>query len=187
MRAADHFYDLATRRGFALQPSGALPWLTGRGHLAVEADLPPEVRLALSQIFDVLDGDEAALLAKPRRSIPSDFLLGAIQVEFDEGQHFTIQRLATLAFYPSSVALGFERLEYARLCLSTARRAGRAFAHKAAGEFPGLHGRARQRAYFDAFRDLVAPILGNGPVLRVPAPDRDPVAALEKFEKMLSR
>ena len=73
------------------------------------------------------------------------------------------------------------------LCLRLGKRAERAFAHRDAPEFPGPHARARQRAYFDAFRDLVAPCFGNGPLIRVPAPNRDPQAALQALEAALAR
>ena len=75
--------------------------------------------------------------------------------------HFIVQRFATFAVYPAETMLGFDVAEYAKLCLRLSRRAERAFAHRGAAEFPGPDGRARQRAYFDAFRDLVAPCFGN--------------------------
>lgn len=151
----------------------------------MEGELPDDVRHSLAAIFDVLGGDAERLAAKPPRSVAPDFLLGDALVEFDEVQHFTIQRLATFALYPPSAVLGFDRVEYARLCLAKATRAGRAFAHKEAPEFPGPDSRARQRSYFDALRDLAAPVFGHGPVLRVAAVDRDPVAALERFSGRL--
>lgn len=186
MRAADHFYALATARGHALRRPEALPWLTTQGHAAVEGEVRSDVYDALCAIFHLLDGDEDALRAKRRRPVLPDFLFGDVGVEFDEDQHFTIQRLATFAVYPASAVLRFDRAEYAKLCLKIAPRAARAFAHKAAAEFPGPAGRARQRAYFDAFRDLAGPAFGNGPVLRLPAPDRDADAALAAFERAVS-
>lgn len=54
--------------------------------------------------------------------------------------------------------------------------ADRDFAHKAAAGF-GPQGRPRQRAYNDALRDLVTPLMGHPPVMRVAVPDRDGAAA----------
>lgn len=187
MRAADRFCELVVGRGHALVGATPLPWLTGRGHVEVEADLPEDVRSSLSRIFALLDGDEDALRRKKARSVAPDFLLGEAEVEFDEDQHFTIHRLATFALYPQRTRLGFDVGHYAKACLTHAKAAERAFAHKAAAEFPGPAGRARQRAYFDAFRDLAAPTFGNGPVIRVAAPDRDADAAVLEFERRLSQ
>ncbi|WP_205696032.1 hypothetical protein [Conexibacter sp. SYSU D00693] len=183
---AERFRLLATEAGYDLLPSQPLPWLTTRGHVAVAAHLPTDVHSALQAIFELLDGDEAALAAKPQRSVAPDFLLEGRIVEFDEDQHFTIQRLATFALYPADAQLAFERSVYAKACLATAKRAERAFAHKTATEFPGPYGRARQRAYFDAVRDLLSPVLGSGPVVRVLAPERDPVLALDRFRQVLA-
>lgn len=152
MRVADRFYELAIGQEHPLRVSKPLPWLTGLGHLGVRGAVPTETYDAIRSILLLLDGDEEALAGKARRAVAPDFLLGDVEVEFDEDQHFTIQRLAMFALYPSSAALGFQRAEYARLCLSTAKRAARAFAHRTAREFPGPDSRARQRAYLDAFR-----------------------------------
>jgi hypothetical protein len=183
MRAADHFLHLATDRGYALRPAVALPWLTTRGHLTVEAMLPADVLDAVRAIFRLLDGDGALLAAKGLRPVMPDFRLGEQAIEFDEDQHFTIQRLGTLVLYPDAAPLGFDREHYAKLCLETSKRAERALPHRQAAEFPGPASRARQRAYFDAFRDLAAPHFGNGPVLRVGAVGRDAHRALAEFER----
>ena len=60
---------------------------------------------------------------------------------------------------PASTVVGFDRAEYAKLCLHVAKRTERAFAHKSAVEFPGPVSRARQCAHLDAFRDPVAGVL----------------------------
>lgn len=187
LRAADQFYELVVGRGHALSGPLPLPWLTTRGHAAIEANLPADVRTSLVRIFALLDGNEDALRRKATRSVAPDFLLHTTEVEFDEDQHFTIQRLATFALYPSQARLGFDVAHYAKVCLALSKQAERAFAHKTAVEFPGPAGRARQRAYFDAFRDLVAPVFGNGPVIRIAAPDRDADAAVPQFERQLTR
>ncbi|MGH2712563.1 MAG: hypothetical protein ACRDM7_01515 [Thermoleophilaceae bacterium] len=74
-------------------------------------------------------------------------------------------------------------MKYRALCERLRERSDRDFAHKTAVEFPGPHGRQRQRAYFDAVRDFGAPVFGHGPVVRVPAPERDAGLALSHFKQ----
>lgn len=62
-----------------------------------------------------------------------------------------------------------------------APRGDKSFAHKTAAEFPGPAGRQRQRAYFDAFRDLAAPHFDNGPLIRIASPDNDYGAAVTRL------
>lgn len=80
-------------------------------------------------------------------------------VEVDEVQHFTSARLTALCLYPRDVSLGFDLDEYLALAEQWRGRGDRAFAYKTAREFPGTAGRQRQRAYFDAVRDVLAPFL----------------------------
>ena len=56
-------------------------------------------------------------------------------------------------------------------------------------DFPPSGGRRAQRAYFDSVGDLAAPVFGNGPVIRVPAPDCDGAIAYDRFRlsKALAR
>jgi hypothetical protein len=142
---------------------------------------------ALTGIFEAFDGDEQRLLAK-KRGIPLlDFLwLPAGQVvEYDETAHFTRARAATLSLYPRKALLGFDRHAYSVTCNEWWKRAERRYAHKTAVEFPGPLSRARQRAYFDAVRDLCAPHTTGAPVLRVAAPERRPSLAFRRFEEFV--
>lgn len=185
MRAAAQFLALAQARGHALTKATPLDWLTNRGHLDLEGRVPASVFESLAAIFDLLDGDQRALASKRPRRVASDFMLGPVLVEFDESQHFTIHRLATFALYPADARLGFDRAAYGKLCLGWAGKALRSYAHAVAAEFPGTFSRARQRAYLDAVRDLAAPHCGNGPLIRIPAPDRDAEAAVATSSRLL--
>lgn len=184
-RHASLFHQRAQAAGIDLQPDVAVPWLSRNGHLSavVRDKLPADARDALDRILDALDGDAAALAAKTRGSSRVDFILQSrgIVVEYDEVQHFTTARLKTLTLYPATALLGFDRADYMALVRRWAPRGDKGFAHKTAAEFPGPAGRQRQRAYFDAFRDLAAPHFGNGPLIRIASPDNDYGAAVARL------
>jgi hypothetical protein len=184
-RHAPIFQERARAAGIHLRADVALPWLTRNGHLdpMVSEQVPSKTRDALDQILDALDGDVTALAAKTRGSSRVDFMLEprGVVVEYDEVQHFTSARLRTLALYPPEASLGFDRAGYTALVKRWAALGDKGFAHKSAAEFPGPAGRQRQRAYLDALRDLVAPHFGNGPLIRVAAPDNDYDAAVDRL------
>lgn len=182
---AQVFSELAAKAGIRLEAEVTLPWLTRNGHMkpAVRDALPGETMEAIERIFAALGGDETLLAAKARGSMRADFLLSGsqIQVEYDEVQHFTTARLETLNLYPTSAKFGFDVAEYIEISRDWIPKGDKAFAHKQAAEFPGERGRQRQRAYFDAFRDLAAPHFGNGPLIRIPAPDNDYASAVSRL------
>jgi len=171
--------------GIDLRADVALDWLTRNGHLKpdVHQRLPSTTIRALDWILEALDGDRQALAAKPRGSMRVDFLLEpqGVVVEYDEVQHFTTARLKTLSLYPATAPLGFDLNDYMALVRRWSPRGDKGFAHKTAAEFPGPAGRQRQRAYFDAVRDLVAPHFGNGPLIRIASPDNDYGAAVARL------
>jgi len=181
---------VASAAGFDLRPDEDLDWLTRYGHLqpTVRAKLPSNVLKAIEAIFAELGGDDEALRVKTRGRMDADFLLvpGSWHVEYDERSHFTTARRATFAHYPAAVPLGYDGVAYQELCELHERRGNQAFAHKTAREFPGQLGRARQRAYFDAFRDLAAPALHGRPLIRVASPEEDPHLGLERFRACLA-
>jgi xanthine dehydrogenase molybdopterin-binding subunit B len=57
---------------------------------------------------------------------------------------------------------------------------------KAARGF-GIGGRQKQRAYYDALRDLAAPAMGRPPLIRIDAAERDPTDAYRRHRKLLLR
>lgn len=156
-----------------------VPWLNQRGHFG----LPPEAapaRDVLDSIFDALGGLREKQQSKRLTSLPGDFLHeeSGTFIEIDESQHFTTWRLHSLDLYPPGVPLGFDLDQYRALCATWSPKSDRYRAAKTAVGF-GESGRQRQRAYHDALRDLVVPLMGHPPVLRVPAPTRDGAAAYE--------
>ena len=189
-RHAPQFQAAAARLGIELRADVKLPWLTRHGHLAqvVQASAPSWALAAMDEILDALNGDPVLLGAKTRGAMTADFVLlpGGVQVvEYDEVQHFTTARLATLRRYPVEAPLAFRPDEYATIVDRWKAQGDKGFAHREAAEFPGRGGRQRQRAYFDALRDLIAPHFGNGAVLRVAAPADDYDAVARRLADMV--
>jgi len=187
---ATAFHVLARAAGLELTAEAKLPWLTRNGHFAaaVQQQAPAVTLTALDAILEALGGDAGALAAKTRGAMAADFLLtpGDTEVEYDELQHFTTARITTLELYPPHAALAFDPVAYRQIAVRWRARGDRGFAHKQAVEFPGP-GRQRQRAYFDAFRDLTALHFGNGPVIRLAAPDNDYAAAVDSLKNVTDR
>ena len=183
------FVERARAAGFPLRTGESMPWLTVHGHvtLAARDTAPGEVIDALQSIFDELGGDSGNLAAKRAGALRPDAVLAGQIVEVDETQHFTSDRLKSLALYPDDVPLGYDRGEYARLCEKWAGQADRYRASKTSVDFYREGGRRAQRAYFDAVRDLLAPYCCGKPVLRIPAPERDPDLAFARFRNMVDR
>ncbi len=156
-----------------------------RGHLGLpnEAASPRE---ALAAIYAALDGDPQELAAAPATRLSGDFVHEPTRtlIEIDEHQHFTSARLTTLRLYPAEVPLGFDREEYIVLCRRWKGQADKAFAHRAARGF-GPRGRQRQRAYYDALRDLATPAMGYPPLVRIEAPLGNGRAAYQKHRDRL--
>lgn len=152
-------------------------WVNQRGHLG----LPPEAEPVMStlvEIFQALGGIEVEQAAKRLTALPGDFLHeeSGLCIEIDEHQHFTSARALTLDLYPKDVPLGFDIHAYKALCVEWAQKSDKYRAAKPAIGF-GDGGRQRQRAYNDALRDLVTPLMGHPPLIRVAAPLRDGSAA----------
>lgn len=162
-----------------------VPWLNQRGHYGLPSEASSVVDV-LDNIFNALDGLAGEQKGKRLTSLPGDFLHepSGTFIEIDESQHFTSWRLRALNLYPPESPLGFDLQEYRSLCAEWAPRSDRYRASKAAKGF-GRRGRQRQRAYNDALRDLVVPAMGHPPLVRVPAPARDGVAAYERVRTQL--
>jgi hypothetical protein len=160
--------EAASEDGIELGPQ-RFSWLCQQGHLALPAESP--ARSQLDQIFNTLQGDLNVLSDARTTALTGDFLhkpTGTL-IEVDEHQHFSSARLITLNHYPGDARLGFDLDHYKALCKRWKRDADKAFAHKEAKPFPGSHGRQRQRAYYDALRDLAAPAMGQPPLIRIDA------------------
>lgn len=154
--------------GVPLIRMARVAWLNTHGHFA----LPPQaasVAGVLQRVFEELGGDEREQRSKQLRTLPNDLFHtnSKTMVEVDELQHFTSFRALTIREHPSSQ--GDQSDEYLGLCEEWSSLADRYRVTKEANGFPGPHGRARQRAYNDLLRDLVAPVMGYR-IVRVPAP-----------------
>ncbi len=105
--------------------------------------------------FSVSDFVRTSLLA------PSDFWVPdpGFLVEFDESQHFTQPRKLALAAYPDRPPLGFSRARWVSLCER----------YDARDRDPPF--RDEQRAWYDTLRDLVPPLHGMRPTVRLHAGD----------------
>lgn len=180
------FGEAAEQDGLRLGPS-RIPWINQRGHFG----LPPECKDViplLEAIFVELGGDPVVQSAKRLTPLTGDFVelrTGAL-IEIDEAQHFTSFRAASLGLYTAEVRLGFDRALYLDLCRDLAPRSDRYRAQKDAVGF-GPGGRQRQRAYYDALRDLAAPAYGRPPIIRVPVLDGEGAAAYRRERDRIRR
>ncbi len=175
---APSFQQAALRDGVELRSCWNDPRLTYRA----PEDLPPAAGPAidvLRRILRTLGADQSCLATVPARRIENDLFHDAsgTWIEVDEQQHFTRARRQTLHAYPAGASLGFDLEEYIALCDQHWQKAEKDYGHRTAKCFPGELSRARQRAYYDAVRDLAGPALGLPMVLRVPAVARDGEAA----------
>lgn len=167
-----------------------VPWLTNKGHLnPLVQSAAPSAAETLRSVFLELGGDEEALSNKVARPLKPDFRheeLGCL-VEIDELQHFTSARLLTLDRY-SSEPLGFSVDVYRNLIAEWHLRADGFRRNRGVpgGEFPGDSPRRRQRAYFDAVRDLLAPSFTGQPILRVAIPECSAPLAFERLEQAVA-
>jgi hypothetical protein len=153
------------------------PWINERGHFGLPSEADSS-KAALQQIFSALGGDEDVQRSGRHRQLIGDFIepVSQLPIEIDEYQHFTSYRWEALRLYPNEVQLGFDRGAYSIMCEQTAPRADSYRKSKAARAF-GENGRAKQRAYYDALRDLSVSAMGLPPLIRVPALDKDGAAS----------
>jgi hypothetical protein len=180
---------LATREGLEFRRGASLSWLTNKGHLeeSIAGKLDEQTLAAVRSIYQELGGDESLLASKRSGSNPRiDLLLDAraVAIEVDEIQHFTTDRMRSLELYPPDADVLFNAGEYRAAIRLWHQRADRYRASKPTRDFPFAGGRRAQRAYFDAFRDLVAPSFGFR-VLRVPAPECEGALAYQRLQAAL--
>ncbi len=174
--------DLADRALHELRRHGiaattvAPAWLTERGHLdpTVRAKAPADVLDALDDIHAALGGDRRALGRRRSAPLPGMLCLPNGQlVTIDGLEHFTTDRLASFALYPTTNALGFSLDQYRQLIDTWRQRAAHVFTRRWSPDFDFAGGRRAQRAYEDALRDLLTPIFTGRPLWRIAAPEQD--------------
>lgn len=162
----------AAKDGVYLKPGRRFRWLNSAGPYG----LGDGARAAFNPVMSIamaLDGNLEAMRATRPTMLPVDLIHEETGVVFevDELQHFTSHRLATFDHYPEDVRVSFDIEEYRQLCTQYSPKADRAFVKKTFNFGPKSRG--RQRAFYDALKDLAIPAAGLPPVIRIPVPDRD--------------
>jgi hypothetical protein len=153
----------------------APPWLTERGHLDAAACRAPSVTLdALDDIHAELGGDRRALGRRRPSALPAMVCLPDGRfVAIDGVEHFTSDRLASFAHYPSPWSAGFDVGHYRQLIDTWRQCAAHVFTRRWSPDFDFAGGRRARRAYEDALRDLLTPVFTGRPLWRIAAPDHD--------------
>lgn len=148
--------------------SGDTPWwLKHPGKLEC-GDRWPLVK----QVYADLEAQELPETAPPREWRHVDAVLTppageTFILEFDETQHFNRYRRMTLERYPDPTAMRFDLQAWMNRCDAKRQLEGGGFAKPRPPLFPGENGRHRQRAFRDALADLLPPLHGFGPTLRI--------------------
>jgi hypothetical protein len=170
------FAEAAAEDGIVLSGQSFV-WLCQQGHVALPEEVA-DARAALDSIYVELGGDLNALASARSTRLTGDFVHepSGTLIEIDESQHFTSARLTTLRLYPDDALLGFDLDHYKKLCRKWRGESDNYYRTKEARGF-GVGGRQRQRAYYDALRDLATPAMGFPPLIRVDAPLRNGTAA----------
>ncbi|SMG45066.1 hypothetical protein [Arenibacter troitsensis] len=124
----------------------------------------------IHKIFQGLNGNLFANQNKRTSYLRCDAYFGGkynFIFEFDEYQHFSSARLATLDNYPKRIKLNFSKSDWRKYCLANRLRADRYRYSKTATDFNFEGGRTAQRAYLDCFRDFLPCENGLNPTLRI--------------------
>jgi len=124
----------------------------------------------IDNIFFELQGDKLGNEQKRRKLLRPDAYFGGTYnfiFEFDEVQHFSTLRFQTLDKYQSYFPLSFSLEDWKSYCKQNSLKADRSFAHGRPRDFNFKGGRMAQRAYFDCCRDILPPLYGLNPTLRI--------------------
>jgi hypothetical protein len=181
----NEFQKVAAEEGLELIPQ-SVDWLTEQGHWALP-DAADEARMLLQRIWEALKGAADGYATRSPKRLSGDFIhepTGTL-IEYDETQHFSSARLTTLRLYPLDYPLGFDRDSYMKLCTRWCREADAKWRNKDAAGFPGPFGRQRQRAYYDALRDLATPWMDRPALIRVADPFDNGRAAWKRHRDQL--
>jgi hypothetical protein len=116
------------------------------------------MQAALQQILNAIEAHRSIVVhGRNGHLLAFDLFLEEVDlpIKYDERQHFTPLRAASLRAYPRRACLGFDRARWIRLCDEI----------RAGDNSPRY--RDEQRAFDDSVRDILAPRLGLLPVVRI--------------------
>lgn len=125
----------------------------------------------ISTIYLELTGLKLPEVMRPveRRTVDAVLLQKGHQpriLEVDEKQHFNEFRATTLKHY-GEARVAFDTEAWLAASVSKRKLEGGGFAKSLPPLFPGVNGRHRQRAFRDALCDLIPPVHGFAPTLRI--------------------
>jgi hypothetical protein len=130
---------LLRQRFGSVETEAKFSWLTVPAHAEMDDAIGP--------VFNTLKAMRGfANFITPRKSLRCDFFVPGerLIVEYDERQHFTLQRATALELYPPDLKLGFDRDHWMVACRTI----------MAKDDMPPH--RDEQRAFYDSVRDILA-------------------------------
>jgi hypothetical protein len=164
----------AAKEGLFLSPGINFEWIGTKGPYGLSGKTAsvyePVMSVAIALGADLDAMRQARRIVRPRADLMHKD--SGVVIEVDEIQHFTSHRLLSFESYPCDAPLGFDLEEYSALCEQHRVKADKAWGVKKTATF-GLKSRGRQRAFYDALKDLSLPAAGLPPVVRIAVPDRD--------------
>jgi len=141
-------------------------WLVrpGRDECRAEWDRVREIYKALTDLEL-----PAVMRSVERRTVDAVLTVGKHSriLEVDEKQHFNKFRAETLKHYADRTSLASDIQEWHRLSFQKTKLEGGRFARAMPPLFPGINGQHKQRAFRDALCDLLPPLHGYAPTLRI--------------------
>lgn len=161
--------------GIAVGPGTAPDWLSRPGR-AECGSMWPTISAIYSALTDGLALPDS-MPPRERRAVDGVVLGGAGTshvLEVDEKQHFNAFRYESLDLYPPDIELQFPIDLWKEASRRKARLEGGGFARPKPPLFDMGNGRHRQRAFRDALADLLPPINGWGPTIRIAAFELEP-------------
>jgi hypothetical protein len=164
----DRAIDVAKTAGIAVAPGVAPDWLMRPGR----SECGP-LWSTIAAIYSVLtDGLVMPdhMPSRERRAVDG-LVVDAVGfqriLEIDEAQHFNAFRGASLDLYPPDAEVAYPLHAWRSMSQHKSRLEGGGFARPKPPLFGMKNGRHRQRAFRDALADLLPPLHGWGPTLRI--------------------
>lgn len=154
--------------GSAVAPGTAPEWLSRPGRSEC-GPLWPAVSAIYAALADGLVLPDTMPLRERRAvdGVVTDDAGIAHVLEVDEKQHFNAYRYASLERYPRDTELRFPLDSWKEASSKKRRLEGGGFARPRPPMFGMENGRHRQRAFRDALADLLPPLHGWGPTIRI--------------------